>query len=123
MEQYYSQQAVLPHFSGYSRQRGSGFGSLAAGVGRVAIPFAKKFLLPAVKSIGKELFAQSIPELFDVAAKRKTPKQAVRSAVRKTVKKQLGGSRRKRNTKRFIRRKKLTKRSRSDFFSTVKNVA
>ena len=111
MEQYYAQQAQLPHFSGPARQRGSGFGSLAAGVGRVALPFAKKFLLPAVKSIGKEFLSQSIPELLDVASK-KTPKQAVRSAVRKTVKKQLGGSKRRRRGKRFIRRKKIhTKKS------------
>ena len=122
MEQYYAQQAQLPHFSGPARQRGSGFGSLAAGVGRVALPFAKRFLLPAVKSIGKEFLSQSIPELLDVASKKKTPKQAVRSAVRKTVKKQLGGSKRRRRGKRFIRRKKFTRRSRSDFFSRVKNV-
>ena len=122
MEQYYAQQAQLPHFSGPARQRGSGFGSLAAGVGRVALPFAKKFLLPAVKSIGKEFLSQSIPELLDVASKKKTPKQAVRSAVRKTVKKQLGGSKRWRSGKRFIRRKKFTQRSQSDFFSRVKNV-
>ena len=112
MGQYYAQQAQLPHFSGLARQRGSGFGSLAAGVGRVALPFAKKYLLPAVKSIGKEFLSQSIPELLDVASKKKTPKQTVRSAVRKTVKKQLGGSRRKRRGKRFIRRKKIhTKKS------------
>ena len=59
MREYYTRQAYLPHFSGYSRQRGSGFGSLAAGIGRVALPFAKKVLLPAVKSIGKDLVTQS----------------------------------------------------------------
>ena len=59
MDAYYTRQAVLPHFTGYSRQRGSGIGSLAAGVGRVALPFAKKFLLPAVKSIGKDLIANT----------------------------------------------------------------
>ena len=90
MEPNYAQQAQLPHFSGPARQRGSGFGSLAAGVGRVALPFAKKFLLPAVKSIGKEFLSQSIPELFDVTSKKKTPKQTVRSAVCKTVRKQFG---------------------------------
>ena len=123
MQQSYSQQAVLPHFSGYSRQRGSGFGSLAAGVGRVAIPFAKKFLLPAVQSIGKELITQSIPELLDVATKKKSPKKAIKSAVRKTIKKQFGGSRPRRKPKRTIRRKKFPQRSRSDFFSRGKNVA
>ena len=105
-----------------TRQRGSGFGSLAAGVGRVALPFARTFLLPAVKSIGKEFLLQSIPELLDVASKKKTSKQAVQSAVRKTVKKQLGGSKRKRRGKQFIRREKWTQRSRSDFFSRFKNV-
>ena len=59
MDAYYTRQAVLPHFTGYSRQRGNGIGSLAAGVGRVALPFAKKFLLPAVKSIGKDLIANT----------------------------------------------------------------
>ena len=101
------------HFSGPARQRGRGFGSLAAGVGPVALPFVKKFLLPAVKSIGKEFFLQSIPELLDVASKKKTPKHAARSVVRKTVKKHLGESKRQRrgkdsfdvkiNTKKLVR--------------------
>ena len=35
MEAYYSNQASqsMPHFSGHYRQRGSGFGALAAGIG------------------------------------------------------------------------------------------
>ena len=70
MQSYYSRQATLPHFSGHARQRGRGIGSLALGVGRVALPFAKKVLLPAVKSIGKELFVQSLPELMEVASKK-----------------------------------------------------
>ena len=50
MEQYYAQQAQLPHFSGPARQRGSGFGSLAAGVGRVALSFAKSLSSQLVKN-------------------------------------------------------------------------
>ena len=39
MDSYYENQATsLPHFSGHYRQRGSGFGALAAGIGRVALP-------------------------------------------------------------------------------------
>ena len=49
MEDYYSKQVYLPHFASYKRQRGSGIGALAAGIGRVALPFAKKFILPAAK--------------------------------------------------------------------------
>ena len=119
MNAYYTRQAVLPHFTGYSRQRGSGIGSLAAGVGRVALPFAKKFLLPAVKSIGKDLIANTLPELVEVAFKKKSPKQAANSAIRKTIKKQIGGSRK----RRVIKRKRKSARSRSNFFSKVRNVA
>ena len=50
MEQYYAKQASLAHFSGHYRQRGSGFGALTAGIGRVAIPFARRVILPAAKN-------------------------------------------------------------------------
>lgn len=83
MEEYYAQQAAMPHFSGYYRQRGSGFGALAAGIGRFALPVAKKILLPAAKKIGRELLTQAVPELIEVVSKRKTPKQAMRSTVKK----------------------------------------
>ena len=52
MDSYHSRQAIMPHFHGHARQRGSGFGSIALGVGRVPLPFAKK-VLPVVQSIGK----------------------------------------------------------------------
>ena len=50
MEQYYAKQASLPHFSGHYRLRDSGLGALAAGIGRVAIPFARWVILPAAKN-------------------------------------------------------------------------
>ena len=49
MKQYYAKQASLPHFSGHYRQRGIGFGALAAGIDRDAIPFARQVFLPAAK--------------------------------------------------------------------------
>ena len=45
-------------------------------VALVALPFAKKFLLPAVKSIDKDLIANTSPELVEVVSKKKSPKQA-----------------------------------------------
>ena len=63
MEAYYHNQATMPHFSGHYRQRGSGFGSLAMGIGRVALPLAREFIVPAAKRIGKELLVQAAPEL------------------------------------------------------------
>ena len=59
-------------FSGHYRQRGSGFGAPAAGIGRGALPIARNFVLPALKRIGKELLLQSVPHLIEVASKRKT---------------------------------------------------
>ena len=72
MDSYYHNQANLPHFSGHYRQRGSGFGALALGIGRVALPLARKFVIPAAKKIGKELLLQAAPELIEVATKRKS---------------------------------------------------
>ena len=71
MDSYYANQVIsLPHFSGHYRQRGSGFGALAAGIGRVALPLARRFILPAAKRIGRELLKQGVPELVDVVSKK-----------------------------------------------------
>ena len=94
MEAYYSNQASqpVPHFSGHYRQRGSGFRALAAGIGRVALPLARKIICPAAKRIGRELLVQGATELAEVAAKRKSAKHALKSTVAKTAHKQIGGS-------------------------------
>ena len=94
MEAYYSNQASnsMPHFSGNYRQRGSGFGALAAGIGRVALPLARRVIFPAAKKIGKELLVQGAPELLEFATKKKSAKQALKSTVKKTARKQIGGS-------------------------------
>ena len=93
MDSYYTNQAsALPFFSGHYRQRGSGFGALASGIGRIALPLARIFILPAAKRVGKELLLQSVPELMDVVSKKKSPKQALKNTISITVKKQTGGS-------------------------------
>ena len=73
MDSYYHNQANLPYFSGQFRQRGSGFGALALGIGRVALPSAQKIVIPAAKYIRKELFLQAAPELIDVCIEKKKP--------------------------------------------------
>ena len=55
MEAYYQQQSVSTYFPGHYRQRGSGFGALAAGIGRAPLPIARKFRWPVAKKIGREL--------------------------------------------------------------------
>ena len=93
MDSYYTNQAsALPYFSGHYRQRGSEFGALASCIGRIALPIARKFILPAAKRVGKELLLQSVPELMDVVSKKKSPKQALKNTLSNTVKKQTGGS-------------------------------
>ena len=128
MEAYYQQQSVSPYFSGQYRQRGSGFWDLASGIGRAALPIARKFLWPVAKKIGRELVVQAAPELVEVVTNKKFPKQAKKSIVQKTVRKQVGGSKTGRmhklksngeKPKQGIRKKKCLTRSRSNFFSKV----
>ena len=65
MEQYYAKQASLPHFCGRYRQRGSGIGALAAGIGRVSITFARRVVLPAAKKMDREHLMSAAPKLIE----------------------------------------------------------
>ena len=138
MDAYYHNQATMPQFSGHYRQRGSGFGALAMGIGRVALPLARKFIVPAAKRIGKELLVQAAPELIDIATRKKTPRQALKNTVKNTIKKQVGAGRSKsrmsrkrrkttttstttRKRKTLIPKKRTPLRSRSNFFTKVRN--
>jgi hypothetical protein len=112
MDAYYQQQSQTPYFSGHARQRGSGIGALVAGIGRVALPFVKRVVLPFAKRIGRELFTQGAPEILDVIAKRKTPKQALRQTISNTVRKQVGGGRPKKKPKKTQKRRATSKATR-----------
>ena len=59
------------------------------GIGRVALPFAWKLIVPAAKRIGKELIVQAAAELIDIATRKKTPKQALKNTVKNKIKKKL----------------------------------
>ena len=136
MDAYYHNQATMPHFSGHYRQRSSGFGALAMGIGRVALPLARKFIIPAAKRIGKELLVQAAPEFINIATKTKTPKQALKSTVKNTIKTQVGSGKKsarkikkrktsvkriRRKTSGTISKKRTLPRSRSNFFTRVRN--
>ena len=49
-ERVASRELELPYYRGVSRQRGRGFGALAQVIGRIAVPFVKKFIVPAARS-------------------------------------------------------------------------
>ena len=62
----------LPYFRGYSRQRGRGFGALAQTIGRTAIPFLRRNVVPAAKRVGADLIELAAPEIGNVLAGRKS---------------------------------------------------
>ena len=145
MESYYTNQAsALPYFSGHYRQRDSGFGALASVIGRIVLPLARKFIIPAAKRVGNKILLQSVPELMDVVSKKKSPKQTLKNTISNTVKKLTGGSlalrmrQRRMNRRRskrlgskarkgskkrkvVISKHKQPKRNWSDFFATAKD--
>ena len=116
--------ANFPIFRGHARQRGRGFGALAQTLGRTAIPFIKKYIVPAAKRIGADLFEIAAPEIGEVVSGRKKLKTLAKDVGTKTVRKQLGGGKKKskRRTRRTISQKSSSKisRSRKDIFDKIK---
>ena len=92
-----SRQVEIPYYRAVGRQRGRGFGALAQVIGRTAIPFLRKYVVPAAKRIGADMLEFAVPEIGEVVSGRKNFKTAAKSVGKKTLKKQLGegeGSRR-----------------------------
>ena len=122
-----SRQVEIPYYRAVGRQRGRGFGALAQLTGRTAIPFLRKYVVPAAKRVGADLLEYAVPEIAEVVGGRKNFKTAAKSVGRQTLRKQLAegnrrtaGSRRK-TTSRVIPTK-TTKQSswwRRDFFTNI----
>ena len=92
-----SRQVEIPYYRGVGRQRGRGFGALAQVIARTAIPFLRKYIVPAAKRVGADLLEFAVPEITEVVSGRKNFKTAAKSVGRQTLRKQLGegeGSRR-----------------------------
>ena len=127
-----SRQVEIPYYRGVGRQRGRGFGAIAQVIGRTAIPFLRKYVVPAAKRIGADMLEFAAPEIGEVFTGRKSFKSAAKSVGKKTLKKQLGegeGSRRRelaygwtaKRQRRIIPTKstKQSSRSRGDIFPNV----
>ena len=130
-----SREVEIPFFRRVGRQRGRGFGALAQDIGRPAIPFRRKYIVPAAKRVGADLLEFAVPKIAEVVSGRKNFKTAAKSAGNQTLRKQLGeGSLRRtegrrmrkgaigvRQASRFIPTKsaKQTSRSRSDTFTNI----
>ena len=123
-----SRQVEISYYRGVGRQRGRGFGALAQVIGRTAIPFLRKYTVPAAKRVDADLLEFAVPEIAEVLSGRKNFKTAAKSVGRQSLRKQLGegsrrrtGSSRKRSSSRVIPKKsaKQISRSRRDIFTNI----
>ena len=130
-----SREVEIPYYRGVGRQRGRGFGALEQVIGRTAIPFLRKYIVPAAKRVGADLLEFAVPEIAEVVSGRKNIKSAAKSVGRQTLRKQLGegqGSRRRTGTRRTGGSRKRTasrviptksakqiSRSRRDIFTNI----
>ena len=123
-----SRQVEIPFYGGVGRQRGRVFGALTQIIGRTAIPFLRKYVVPAAKRVGADLLEFAVPEIAEIVSGRKIFKTAAKSVGRQTLRKQLGGGIRrrtgvcrKRNSSRVFPTKsaKRISRSRRDFFMNI----
>ena len=116
-----SRQVEIPYYRGVGRQRGRGFGALAQVIGRTAIPFLRKYIVPAAKRVGADLLEFAAPEIAEVVSGRKNFKTAAKSVGKQTLRKQLGEGSRKRTASRIIPTKstKQSSRSRRDIFTNI----
>ena len=72
------------------RQNGSGFAAaIKAGLKGLVIPMVKRYGNPVAKSF----LQQAAPEVINILDGSTKPKAAMRKAVKKTIRKQVGGER------------------------------
>ena len=97
-----SRQVEIPYYRGVGRQGGRGFGAIARVIGRTAIPFLRKYIVPAAKRVGADLLEFAVPEIAEVLSGRKNFKTAAKSVGKQTLKKQMGEGSRKKTASRVI---------------------
>ena len=123
-----SREVEIPIYRGVGPQRGRGFLALAQVIGRTAIPFLRKYIVPAPKRVVADLLEFAVPEIAEVVSGRKNFKTTAKSVGRQTLRKQLGegsrtrmGGSRKRSSSRVIPTKsaKQISRSRRDLFANI----
>ena len=115
----------LEYFKGIPRQRGRGLGALAGKFARTVFPIFRENVLPTAKKLGKDALEAALPQLGEKIAGRSSIKKATKRTAKKTVRKELGGgkrkktNRKKRETIRVIKSRKNQQRSLEDFFKNI----
>ena len=61
----------LPYFHSYSRQKGRGFGMLAQTIGKTAIPFLRRYVVQAAKTVDADLIDMYATEIGNVLTEKK----------------------------------------------------
>ena len=74
-----SRQVETPYYRGVGRQRGRGFGAFAQVIGRTAIPFLRKYVVPEARRIGADMLEFAVPEIAELVSGRKNFKTAAKS--------------------------------------------
>ena len=85
-----SRQVEIPYSRGVGRQRGRGFGALAQVIARTAIPFLRKYIVPAAQRVGADLLEFAVPEIAAFVRGRKNFKTAAKSVGKQSLKKTIG---------------------------------
>ena len=75
----------LPYYKGDGSQRRRGFGALAQVIGKTAILFLRKNIVPAAKRVGADLLEFAVPEVADVISGKKKFKTAAKSVGRQIL--------------------------------------
>ena len=121
-----STQVEIPYYRAVGRQRGTRFGALAQFIGRTAIPFLRKYVVPAAKRKDADMLEFAAAKIGEVISGRKSFMSAAKSVGKQIPKKQLGeGSRRRKGGGSKQRRiiptesTKQSSRSRRDIFSNI----
>ena len=109
----------LPYYKSIERKRGRGFGALAEGIGRTAIPFLRKYFVPAAKRVGADLLEFALPEVAEVVSGNKNFKTAAASVGRQTLTKQFRCGKQKRSIP--VINLKRSNRSRRNILNIIAN--
>ena len=107
-----SRQVEIPFYRGIGRQLGRGYGALAQVIVRTAIPFGRKYFVPAAKRVGADLLQFAAPEYAEVVSGRKKFKTAAKSVGSQTLRNHLGSASRIRTASRIIPTKSAQQTSR-----------
>ena len=99
-----SRKVEIPFYRGIGR-RVQGFSALAQVIGRTAIPYLRKYIVPAPQRVGADLLEVDGPEVAEVVTGRENFKTAANYLGGQPLGKQLGRGNRRKNTSRVVRPK------------------